>query len=206
MRRLRVAGLAVWLALLLLATPANAQYGIVLSGAGPVNRSMGGASTGLPLDATGALYWNPAAIGGLRRSEVELGTELLLPHVRVNSAVPAGALGPLGPPVTLSGSTKSDNGVSPVPTMGVVWRPDENSPLTFGAGLLLVGGFNVNYPGSATNPILTPQPPVGLGLGALTAELQVFQFVPTVSLEVAPGLFIGAAPTLTLARLAADPF
>ena len=44
---------------------ARAQFGVVLSGAGPENRSMGGASTAAPIDPSGALYWNPAAITGL---------------------------------------------------------------------------------------------------------------------------------------------
>ena len=39
--------------------------GIALSGVGPVNRSMGGAATAAPIDAAGALMWNPASISGL---------------------------------------------------------------------------------------------------------------------------------------------
>ncbi len=192
-------------ALCLIAVQARAQYGIVLSGAGPVNRSMGGASVGAALDATGALYWNPASIGGLRRNEAAFGAELLMPHARLGSRVPAGGFGPLGPPVALSGSDPTDTGASPIPTMAAVWRP-EGSPLTFGAGLMLVGGYAANYPASTTNPILTPQPPTGLGLGPLSSDLQVFQFVPTVAWEVAPCLHVGFAPTLTMARLTADPF
>jgi long-chain fatty acid transport protein len=183
----------------------HAQLGVVLSGAGPVNRSMAGASTAAPLDATGALYWNPATIGGLCPSEVELGVEFLMPRVRLGSSVPANAFGPGVPPVPLAGSTKSDNGVAPIPTMGFVWRP-EGSSVTFGAGLLLVGGFNVNYPASVTNPVLTGQPPGGIGLGPLSADLQVFQFVPTVAWEIADGLHLGVAPTINLVRLTADPF
>jgi long-chain fatty acid transport protein len=38
------------------------QTGHVLQGVGAVNMSMGGASTGQPLDISGALQWNPAAI------------------------------------------------------------------------------------------------------------------------------------------------
>ena len=69
------------LALVLAAEPAAAQ-GPVLSGAGPVNRAMGGAAVAAPLDATGTLYWNPAGIGGLPSSELDVGLELLYPRSR----------------------------------------------------------------------------------------------------------------------------
>src|SRR6266478_4809911 len=44
-------------------TPARAQFGLAISGVGPINRSMGGAATAAPLDSAGAIYWNPATIG-----------------------------------------------------------------------------------------------------------------------------------------------
>jgi long-chain fatty acid transport protein len=50
---------------------ARAQYGAVLSGTGAVNRSFGGVATAAPLSAGGALYWNPATMPGLGRSELE---------------------------------------------------------------------------------------------------------------------------------------
>ena len=53
------------LTLAAVALPARAEIGFILTGVGPVNRSMGGASTAAPIDATGALYWNPASISGL---------------------------------------------------------------------------------------------------------------------------------------------
>lgn len=183
---------------------APAQFGLVLSGTGPVNRSMGGAAVAAPLDANGALYWNPATIGSLSSLEMEMGAEFLLPQVRLNSSVPAGAFGPGIPAVPLGGTTQSDNGVAPVPTMGFVYRP-EGSSFAYGAGLLLVGGFSVNYPASLSNPINTAQAPDGVGLGPISADLQVFQFVPTVSWEMLPGLHLGFAPTVNLVRLTADP-
>jgi len=38
------------------------QAGHIMQGVGSVNMSMGGAATGQPLDISGALQWNPAAI------------------------------------------------------------------------------------------------------------------------------------------------
>jgi long-chain fatty acid transport protein len=86
------------LAALLDASPAWAQAGVVLTGVGPVNRSMAGASTAAPIDATGALYWNPASISGLPQSEIAFGLELLYPHTNLSSSVPANALGAELPP------------------------------------------------------------------------------------------------------------
>lgn len=185
--------------------PAHAQYGVGLSGAGPINRSMGGASSA-PLDASGALYWNPATISGLSGSELEVGTELLFPQARLSSSILASPVGPL------SGSTSSDSGVFPLPTIGLVYRPD-NSAWTYGFGLFAAGGFAVNYPVSTTNPVSTINPillpqggPLGGGLGPLSAQLQVMQIVPAVSLQITDRLSVGIAPTVSLATLQLDPF
>jgi len=184
--------------------PEASAQGIVISGAGPVNRSMGGASVAAPLDASGALHWNPASIAGLAGSEMELGVELLLSRSRVSSSLAAGSLGPGIPPVALAGSDETESGVFPIPTFSAVYRPAE-SRWSFGLGLFSIAGFAVDYPASQTNPILTPQPPTGLGLGAVQAELQMFQLVPTVAYQLTDWLAIGAAPTVTAARLTADP-
>ncbi|MCR9211616.1 MAG: hydrocarbon degradation protein, partial [bacterium] len=56
------------LAAMLLATSlANLAYsqGVYISSAGPINRSMGGASTAAPISALSAMYWNPASISGM---------------------------------------------------------------------------------------------------------------------------------------------
>jgi len=49
-------------AFLLLSVVAYGQAGHIMQGVGAVNMSMGGASTAQPLDISGALQWNPAAI------------------------------------------------------------------------------------------------------------------------------------------------
>jgi long-chain fatty acid transport protein len=68
-----------------------------------------------------------------------------------------------------------------------------------------VGGFGVNYPASLTNPVLTPQPPVGIGLGAIYSQLQVFEIAPSLSWQVNERLAIAAGPTADLATLKVDP-
>src|SRR5437016_2209860 len=84
--------------------PAPAQNGILFTGAGPVNRSMGGASTAAPIDASGAMFWNPATIGALPGSSIDIGVELLYPQTRLSSFVPASGFGPGIPAIGFGGS------------------------------------------------------------------------------------------------------
>jgi long-chain fatty acid transport protein len=202
----------VIIAIMLGRDAAQAQFGIVLSGAGPTNRSMGGASTAAPLDASGAMYWNPAGITGLQSSELGFGVEVLYPESKLSSSIPANSILPGLPPVALSGTTRSDNGVFLLPTVGLAYLP-EDSCWAFGLGVFSAGGFAVNYPGSKfdinANPILTPPLPPPLvgrgGVGPVDAELQVFQLVPTIAFRLTDRLSIGVAPTLSFAHLSTDP-
>ena len=174
---------------------AVAQEGLLLSGVGPINRAMGGASTAAPIDANGALYWNPATIAGLPQNELEFGVELLYPQMDLGSSVAGGAL---------SGSSGSNSGLFAIPTIGFVFHPQDR-PWTFGLGVFGVGGFGTNYAGSPTNPILTAPPPNGLGLGPLYSKLQLIQIVPTVAYQLTENLSVGISPTVTLADLSLSP-
>ena len=177
-----------------LPTALRAQ-GIALSGVGPVNRAMGGASTAAPIDAAGALMWNPASISGLPGSEVDLGMELLLPTEKLFSNFPA---------YGLQGSTGGEPGVSPIPELAVVHK-SEGSPWSYGVGIFGIAGFQTNYPASLTNPVLTAQPPNGVGLGRVSSIAEYYQVVPTVSFALNEKLSVGFAPTLTIARLDVNP-
>ena len=198
--------LAAVLVTLSAAQAVHAQ-GIALSGVGPVNRAMGGASTAAPIDAAGAIHWNPASISGMKRSEMAFGMELLLPTERISSSIEAGALGGGFPPVRLAGSNRGEPGVAPIPTVALVHK-SEDSYWTYGLGVFGIAGFRVNYPSSATNPVLMPQnnAPGGFGgLGRTRAEAEYLQIAPTASLALTERLSVGFAPTVTLALLSADP-
>jgi long-chain fatty acid transport protein len=184
----------IFLVFISAALPVHAQMGILFTGAGPVNLSMGGASVGAPLDASGALYWNPASMSALPSSSIDFGVELLAPQTRLSSSISG-----IG-----AGSDRGDDGVFPIPSMALVYKP-EGSPLTYGLGIFTIGGFGTNFPASTTNPILTPQPPAGGGLGSIYTNLAALQLTPNVSYQVNDRLSIGGGPTLTLANLAADP-
>ena len=56
------------LLLLLGGTVPTLGQGVVLSSAGPINRSMGGAAVAAPLDVMGSLYWNPATLAATAAS------------------------------------------------------------------------------------------------------------------------------------------
>jgi long-chain fatty acid transport protein len=171
---------------------------------------MGGASTAAPLDASGALYWNPAAITGLCSSELDVGLEFLYPHSHLSSSLsffstePGDEVAPAQGITRVSGSDRSDNGIFLLPTVGLVVTP-ECSPFVFGLGIFSAGGFSVNYPASNLNPILTPQPPNGFGVGSLYGEAQIYQIVPTVAMRITDNLSVGIAPTLSFARIMLDP-
>jgi long-chain fatty acid transport protein len=88
--------------------------------------------------------------------------------------------------------------------MGFV-RKLEDSPWSYGLGMYAVGGSSVNYSASLTNPILTPQPPNGYGLGCLAATVDVYQIAPTVAYQFDEQWSFGFAPTLSLCKLYANP-
>ena len=189
---------------LALSPTARAQYGIAISGVGPINRSMGGAAVAAPLDSAGALYWNPATIGELGRSEMQFGAGVLIPRTTLASSVPAGALGNGLPSAPTSGNTGGNNGIFLLPSISLVYAPNE-SPWTYGLGIYEIGGFGVNYPVDRKNPVLNPQVPFGRGVGPLFTQLQIFQFAPTVALKLTDQLSIGATLNFDYGLLYTNP-
>ena len=190
---------------------AKAQYGAQLTGVGAINRSMGGTSTAAPLDTLGAFQWNPATITALSNS-VDMGVELLMPHSKLSSSVAPGSLGPGTPPIGFSGSTNSNSGTFPLPVMGFVYKPElslpfglEEMPITLGLGILTVGGFGSNFPGSSSNPILMPPPPKGVGVGPIFAQYALMQILPTVAVQITERLSVGFSPIIDMATLSIDP-
>src|SRR5688572_25148848 len=123
----------------------NAQ-GIAVTGVGPVNRSMGGAGTAAPLEAIGALHWNPASISALPTSEVSFGLEALLADVDLSTSV-GGA----------TSKTSGEAGIAPIPAVGWVHHLDD-TPTTIGLGIYGIGGFRNNMPADPTNPLLAGGP------------------------------------------------
>ncbi len=189
----------------LLPSPVRAQTGQLLDAIGPINQSMGGAGVAMPLDAMGALFWNPASISGLDSSEIGFAFQVFSPQTRLSSSVQAGAFGPGMPAATISGRTVSDSGISPIPSFAFVCKNPE-SRWTYGISGFGIGGFGVDYAGLADNPINTPQPPNGFGFGPVFSSFQMMQISPTASLQVTERLSIGLGINTNWATLAVSPF
>jgi long-chain fatty acid transport protein len=171
-----------------------AQTGHVLNGEGPVNQSMAGVATATPLDASGALLWNSAAITALPGNSIQFGMEMLKPSIDLASAVP-------GTSGLVSGSTSSDSAVSPIPSFSLVYHiPD--SDLTFGMNAVGVSGFGVNYPASNSNPLLMAPPN---GFGSVYSNFQMLQLSPTIAYQVNKNWSLGFAPNIDQASLAITP-
>src|SRR5215471_13008071 len=94
--------------LILFCSQLHAQTGHVAHGVGAINQSMAGAGTAMPLDATGALFWNPSTITDLKSSEVDINADVGLLHANLASSLQANALGGGFPLRTIAGSSPSD--------------------------------------------------------------------------------------------------
>lgn len=176
-----------WFLFALLVTVSSSVFGqgIMLTGAGAVNRSMGGAATAAPIDSIGALHWNPATISGLQCNEMSFSAEILY----------------LDQELTVGGVTADDeSGAVPIPSIGWVHHLDGTAD-TIGLGLYSVGGFAQNLPAVSGHPILDPATP----FSPLYSEAQFFQIVPTFSRSVSDRLSIGFAPTINMGRVEIDP-
>ncbi len=168
----------------------NAQ-GIIVSAAGPVNRSMGGAATAAPISALGAIYWNPATITQLPSNEMEMGLDLLFANHKVRSSY--------GP---FQGETQGEAGVFPIPNVGWVHKC-QNPYITIGLGVNGVAGFKTNLNADPTNPILAPQP---TGLGRVSSEASFMQLAPVLALQLTDTLSVAVGPTITTGQLGVEPF
>ena len=169
---------------------ATFAQGVLLRSVGAVNASVGGTATAMPLDAAGALMWNPGSISALQKNEIAFGLELVEGKSRVASSLDT----PMG---NLSGSTKGEGGVVPVPSMALVWSESRRSPFTFGLGMGAVGGAASLYPHDPTNPVLSQH--------GRSATVIILQVTPTVSAQLTERLSVGVAPIVDLASLNINP-
>ena len=186
------------------ASTAVAQ-GLILPGAGPINRSMAGASTAAPIEL-GGTYWNPALLSAFDQNQVLLGAELLIPSTHFTGTLPAGAVNGTFPPGNRYGVTRSDSGVASNLATGVSFKLREDSPTTLG---LLVAGFvggNVNYAGGFTTPLLTPRvPPNFAGVGPIYGNASMLAITPMVSTRIGERLHVGGGPIISTLSLSMDP-
>jgi len=201
------------LAVLLLTTSLFAQAGHIMQGVGSVNMSMGGAATAQPLDISGALQWNPAAISVFDSKIINFDIGLFFSSPELSASIPAGMMGPNTP--ALSGVTKDDRGVSPMPALAMVWGK-EGSKHTFGASAFGISGFGVTFPEEANNP-MSPSfnptvnsnpinyPQQARGFGHIESDYMLLQVGLAWAYEVTDNFSIGIQPTVNYAALELMP-
>ena len=200
-------------AFLLLSVVAYGQAGHIMQGVGAVNMSMGGASTAQPLDISGALQWNPAAISVFDNKILDFNIGAFFSSPELSGSLPEGAMGQGSPGV--SGITKDDRGTSPMPALAMVWGK-EDSKHTFGVSAFGISGFGVTFPEEANNPMSPTFNPnlnsnpmnypqqVG-GFGHLESDYMLLQVGFTWAYEVTDNFSIGVQPTFNYAALELAP-
>lgn len=183
--------------------------GHFLHGAGPVNEAMGGADTGLCLDATGSIAWNPACTARFFGKRFEINGTLFFPWRSLSSAVHANAFGPGVPGTTLSGTTESNGNFSFMPGFAFIYHPS-GSANSYHFGMLAVSGFGVDYPESTdfSNPILTPQAPNGFGFGNVKSNYMLVTAPIGMARQISERLSIGfsAVPSFSMLQVIPAPF
>ena len=179
---------------------ANATNGHLLHGSGAVNDSMGGAGIATSLDSLGILRNNPAGLEGLPGYHADISFEMFKPDRTVSSDV-SGLFG--APPGTFAGSTESESPIYAIPAIGISYKP-KDSAVSYGLGVLGIGGFGVDYPQDSSNPILAPQ---GFGgFGAVNSYYALLKIAPAVATTIGSKIRVGAALNADYANLSVSPF
>lgn len=200
--------LAVLLTFLGASSQALATNGHLLHGVGPINGSMGGAGVAAHNDGLGVARFNPAGLLTLERERTDVSLEYFVPERSLSSTVNAGAFGPGFPPGTFSGTTESETNAAILPAFATHWKTGENE--AFQIGLQGFAGFGVEYAGSSlaspgANPVLTPQPPNGLGFGAISSEYQLMKLNLSLARRINEKLDVGFSLVPSLGRLKVNP-
>lgn len=201
--------LSILFALLIWPVHLSATDGHFLHGAGPVNEAMGGADTGICLDATGSVAWNPACAALFTGLRFEFHGTIFTPWRSLSSRVDANAFGPGMPGATLSGTTLSHRDMSLMPGFAVVYRRP-GSATAYHGGMLAVSGFGVDYNQNTnfSNPILTPQAPNGFGFGRIRSNYMLVTIPVGMSRQMTERLSAGFSimPALSMLQVIPAPF
>lgn len=157
---------------------ANATNGMKVIGVGPVQRSMGGANVGLPLDSA-VIITNPAGMVKFNR-RLDIGVTYFVPDVSYKAHSTAGMI--TNDNVNIS----SDSSPSFIPAFGLVLPIDKK--FTFGLGAYGICGMGVDYKKN-------------LYLNKTYTEYQFMKFAPAIAYSVNDKLSIGAALNLDYATM-----
>jgi long-chain fatty acid transport protein len=173
--------------------PARGQVANVLTNVGAVSR---GAATAMPLDASNAQYWNPASITDLPATELDLNTQVALPHVTLESSLPIPASPEEAPATVFAGGIESGNKVNTSPGFGFVKKMGQ-SHWTVGMLGSATLGAGVDYPRS-DNPITSTRD--------IKISGELLYVASTVAYRVNQHWSVALQPSLTVASLQASPY
>ena len=162
----------------ILAPTANATNGMKVIGVGPVQRSMGGANVGLPLDSAVTIT-NPAGMTKLGR-RLDIGATYFVPDTSYKAHSNGGMI------TNDNANISSDCGPCVMPALGVVLPI--NDKFTFGFGAYGVCGMGVDY-----KKILY--------LNKTYTKYQFMKFAPGIAYSVNDKLSVGAALNLDYAMM-----
>ena len=152
---------------------ADATNGMKVIGVGPIQRSMGGASVGLPLDAACTIT-NPAGILLLGR-RIDFGVTYFTADVNYKANSNFGM-------ITKNGATiNSDSDPFVIPAFGMILPI--NDKFTFGVGAYGVSGMGVDYKKN-------------LYQNVTFTEYTFMKFAPAIAYSVNDKLSIGVAPNI----------
>jgi long-chain fatty acid transport protein len=199
------------IAMFLLSWPvtSHATDGHFLHGAGPVNEAMGGADTGICLDATGSIAWNPACTAQFMGRRFEIHGTLFVPWRSLSSTVDANAFGPGMPAATLSGTTISKRHMAVMPGFSFIVHRS-GSANAYHIGMLAVSGFGVDYAQNTdfSNPILTPQAPNGFGFGQIKSDYMLVTIPMGVARQMTERMSVGfsVVPAISMLQVVPAPF
>lgn len=189
--------------------PLWATDGHFLHGAGPVNEAMGGADTGICLDAAGSIAWNPACTARFVGRRFEFHGTVFAPWRSLSSTVDANAFGPGMPSATLSGTTVSRRDMAFMPGFAFIYHPTGSSN-SYHLAMLAVSGFGVDYAENTdfSNPILTPQAPNGFGFGRIRSNYMLVTVPIGMARQLTERFSVGfsAVPSLSMLQVIPAPF
>lgn len=176
---------------LVAATPATvrATDGHFLHGVGAINSALGGAGVAANASLLGAFFVNPAGLVSFGGTHLEMGFELMKPERSISSSY--------GP---MSGTTTSRSAFTPIPAFG--WTTALSDDVVFGVAGLGIGGFGVDYPADATNPMMMPRPN---GFGHVYSNFSLMKIAPALAWKATDRLRLGVALNVDWASLAVDP-
>lgn len=207
--RMPAKGLALASMLVFCSSSLQATDGHFLHGAGPVNEAMGGADTGICLDATGSIAWNPACTTQFEGRRFEFHATGFAAWRDLSSTVNANAFGPGVPGATLQGTTASHRDASVMPGVAFVYHR-LGSSTAYHFAMLAVSGFGVDYDQNTnfSNPILTAQPPNGFGFGKIRSNYSLLEVPIGFSRVLTERLSAGfsVAPSLSMLQVIPAPF